>query len=42
MRVGPGWLVSLGVPRLCSAMCRGFYLSSATTSLTAVRLGNDT
>jgi len=28
-------------PRWCSAMCRGFYPSLATTSLRAVRAGND-
>ena len=39
---GGAGLVSLGVPHWsCSAMCRGFYASLATTSLMAVRVGND-
>ena len=41
MRAGPGGLVSLSVPRWCSAMCREFYLSLVTTSLMAVRAGSD-
>jgi hypothetical protein len=41
LRAGPGGLVSVGVSRWCSAICRGFYASLATTSLMAVRVGND-
>jgi hypothetical protein len=37
----PGGLVSLGVPRWYSAMCRGSFPSLATTWLMAVRVGND-
>jgi hypothetical protein len=41
LRSGPGGVVSLGVPRWCSAMCRGSCPSLVTTSLMAVRVGND-
>ena len=41
LRAGPGGLVPPGMPRWCSAMCRGFCPSSATTSLTAGRVGDD-